>query len=581
MGDMSANSGRTQKIVYSGAHDFTDATVTGISAGGTPAGSDTQMQRNNAGAFGAVSGVTSDGTNMTAAADKLRATSPRILTSIFDANGLAILSLSPAASAVNNLGIANAATGANPALTATGSDTNISVVVTPKGTGGLWAGSDAFVAPPDLTAVLAGVSKPHATFASADSLKNNLIIWNADSGGSGAHNSAILTFLASGGTLAAPTNAVAGAGGAIYEAQYVGGAVAAWRKFTHYEFGNAGSNPAAETDVLGQHQFFSADGSGVIGQGSMFVCRASGVHSSNGVPFRAYNVGFVADGTGQNATDFEYGTLSWSGNVLSIGAVAGGTGTLRRVSLVGAQIAVPAGSVGAPSLVFGNDTTIGFYRVTSNTIGFAVAGDTAFKFDGNNGLTFRSDYQIGFASNTDFATDDLKLRRLSAGVLSIGLADNASPAAQGIAMTNASGTDTAGANLTITAGKSTGAGVGGSLIFRVTPAGASGSAAAATLDALVIGGTGKISFPQTVTAGGTTGDQTINKASGTVNIAAAGTTVTVTNSLCSTTSEIFAVLRTADATATIKNVVPGSGSFVINLGAAATAEVSIGWFIIN
>lgn len=86
---------------------------------------------------------------------------------------------------------------------------------------------------------------------------------------------------------------------------------------------------------------------------------------------------------------------------------------------------------------------------------------------------------------------------------------------------------------------------------------------------------------QTVTAGGTTGNQTINKAAGTVNIAAAGTTVTVTNSLVSTSSIVLAVIRTNDATAYIKNVVPGSGSFVINLGAAATAEISIGFVVIN
>lgn len=92
---------------------------------------------------------------------------------------------------------------------------------------------------------------------------------------------------------------------------------------------------------------------------------------------------------------------------------------------------------------------------------------------------------------------------------------------------------------------------------------------------------GGITFDNTVTAGGTTGNQTINKASGTVNVAAAGTTVTVTNSFCTSTSIVFAVLRTNDSTAAIKNVVPGAGSFVITLTAAATAEVSIGFLVTN
>lgn len=86
---------------------------------------------------------------------------------------------------------------------------------------------------------------------------------------------------------------------------------------------------------------------------------------------------------------------------------------------------------------------------------------------------------------------------------------------------------------------------------------------------------------QTITAGGTTGNQTINKAAGTVNIAAGNSTVTVTSDQCTTSSTVFAVIRTNDATATIKNVVPGSGSFVITLTAAATGEISIGFSVTN
>lgn len=92
---------------------------------------------------------------------------------------------------------------------------------------------------------------------------------------------------------------------------------------------------------------------------------------------------------------------------------------------------------------------------------------------------------------------------------------------------------------------------------------------------------GKLTLSTTLTAGGTTGNQTIDKPTGTVNIAADGTTVTVTDERCTTSSYVFAVLRTNDATATIKNVVPGAGSFVINLGAAATGEVSIAFWVIN
>jgi hypothetical protein len=92
---------------------------------------------------------------------------------------------------------------------------------------------------------------------------------------------------------------------------------------------------------------------------------------------------------------------------------------------------------------------------------------------------------------------------------------------------------------------------------------------------------GKISYLATNTAAGTTGAQTINRPSGTVNFEAGATSLVVTNSLCTTASIVLPVIRTNDATATIKNVVPAAGSFTINLVAEATAETSVGFFIIN
>ena len=91
---------------------------------------------------------------------------------------------------------------------------------------------------------------------------------------------------------------------------------------------------------------------------------------------------------------------------------------------------------------------------------------------------------------------------------------------------------------------------------------------------------GLITYPTTVTAAGTTGAQTINKLTGTVNIAAAGTSVVVTNSLVSVNSIITCVLRTNDATARIANVVAAAGSFTINI-VACTSEVSVGFKVTN
>jgi len=92
---------------------------------------------------------------------------------------------------------------------------------------------------------------------------------------------------------------------------------------------------------------------------------------------------------------------------------------------------------------------------------------------------------------------------------------------------------------------------------------------------------GNIQVPTTVTAAGTTGGQTINKVSGTVNIAAGISSITVSNSLVSANSIVLCTIRTNDSTALLKNVVCSAGSFTIRLNAAATAETSIGFMVIN
>jgi hypothetical protein len=77
-------------------------------------------------------------------------TSPRIGTSILDTNGNELALLTATASAVNEITLANSATGASPTISATGGDTNIGINLTPKGTGGIVLGAGA-VGTPALT----------------------------------------------------------------------------------------------------------------------------------------------------------------------------------------------------------------------------------------------------------------------------------------------------------------------------------------------------------------------------------------------------------------------------------------------
>jgi len=121
--------------------------------------------------------------------------------------------------------------------------------------------------------------------------------------------------------------------------------------------------------------------------------------------------------------------------------------------------------------------------------------------------------------------------------------------------------------------------------INIGTAGVSGSTTNVSIGSATGGGqinlNERVIFQSTETAGGTTGNQTINLPSGSVNFAAAATSITVTNSLATTTSHIFCTIETNDATATIKNVVRASGSFTINLNAAATAETRVGFLVIN
>lgn len=89
-------------------------------------------------------------------------------------------------------------------------------------------------------------------------------------------------------------------------------------------------------------------------------------------------------------------------------------------------------------------------------------------------------------------------------------------------------------------------------------------------------------FPigKVITPGGTTGNQTINAMSGSVNFAAAATAVVVTNSFVTANSVISLTMATNDATAAGLKYSTGAGSFTIRLGTGPTAETRIDFIVI-
>ena len=70
-------------------------------------------------------------------------TSPKVGTSILDTNGAELAKVTATSSAVNEFTIANAATGNDPTLSATGDDSNIDIAIKPKGTGETVVGTGA------------------------------------------------------------------------------------------------------------------------------------------------------------------------------------------------------------------------------------------------------------------------------------------------------------------------------------------------------------------------------------------------------------------------------------------------------
>lgn len=88
-------------------------------------------------------------------------------------------------------------------------------------------------------------------------------------------------------------------------------------------------------------------------------------------------------------------------------------------------------------------------------------------------------------------------------------------------------------------------------------------------------------FDATITASGTTGNQTINKSAGSVNVAAGGTSITVTSDKVTTNSIVIPIAGTNDATCFVKNAVKSAGSVTFNMSAACTAETRIDFWVLN
>ncbi len=85
----------------------------------------------------------------------------------------------------------------------------------------------------------------------------------------------------------------------------------------------------------------------------------------------------------------------------------------------------------------------------------------------------------------------------------------------------------------------------------------------------------------TITAGGITGNQTIDKSAGSVNFAAAASSLVVTSNKVTTSSIVICTVGTNDTTLKSVQCVAAAGSFTIFGNAAATAETRVNFWILN
>ena len=297
-----------------------------------------------------------------------------------------------------------------------------------------------------------------------------------------------------------------------------------------------------------------------------------------------------------------------------LGLIDDVTGALAGLRASGVDYALPAlpldssgnptgqfkaadGTAALPSYGFTSEPGFGFYRQASGAVRWAAGGTDFAQFDITT-IRHRSDtgaFQIGSSS-----ADYVNLTRDAAHTLAQRNGTNAQAFRVYNMYTDASNYERAGvkwAGNIATIGTENG-GTGVARNFYINSAGGIIVLQSQGFDKAFITGS---SFQPTAIGGldlgdathswkrlymdytntATVGAVTINKAAGRVNIAAAGTSVVVTNSLVTAASNVIVQLKTTDATAKSATVIEAAGSFTITLNAAATGQVAIGFTVIN
>lgn len=278
--------------------------------------------------------------------------------------------------------------------------------------------------------------------------------------------------------------------------------------------------------------FTSATNRVAIGVGAMRTSTYNPISTTGDVAI-GFNALYSLGGSGyyNTAVGYEAGYSSNEEGLTAVGYQAGKNANTYRVTAIG--------QTAARALTSGHQTTtVGARSIENVTTGFQ---NTALGADaGRFTTTGSSNVFIGHAAGDSTTTGSNQI------VIGQGADASSATVSNEITLGNSSITN-----------------------FRVPGVGLQFD----TTDGLIV--------PKTITAAGTTGAQTINKTAGSVNFAAAATSLVVTNSFVDANSVIIATVATNDTTMTSVQAVAAAGSFTLYANAAATAETRVNWFVVN
>ena len=173
--------------------------------------------------------------------------------------------------------------------------------------------------------------------------------------------------------------------------------------------------------------------------------------------------------------------------------------------LYGTSLGRSAGAAGTGGVAvgYGANTSTGSYNVAIG-YGSQSTGGGGLAFGGNANANAATTIGIAFGRNATLTAN----AQMVVGANNLGITDcyfgsgvtDPAPASTTINATGGSGTDIAGASITIAGGKPTGAGAGGDIIFKTAQAGTTGTTLRSLTERLRIASTGPATFTSSATA---------------------------------------------------------------------------------